>query len=56
MNIREVLDLINDEPRKIYSNGYNTIEYVEPYEVKITNKEGNSVNVLLANWKEFTLK
>jgi hypothetical protein len=52
MNIRKVLDEIDFDPGKAYTNGYNIIKSTAPYEVEITDKEGNSIRMLLANLRE----
>lgn len=50
---RDVIIKLDESPSKKFSNGWNTIESSDDsYEVKITDKEGNSVTVLLSSYKE----
>ena len=53
MLIDKVIKELQDDPRKRFENTWNTIESGDDaYEIKISDKEGNQVTVLLNSYRE----
>lgn len=51
MNIFDVIKAVDNDPRKKFSNGWNTIEHGDDeYEIKVRDKDGNCIVVLLSGY------
>jgi hypothetical protein len=53
MDFLEIVEKVMYDEIKTYTNGYNTIKFgPDEYEATITDSLGNSIIIMLSNWKE----
>lgn len=53
MNIFYMFKELEKDDTKRFTNGWNTIKSGnDSYELVITDKDGNKIEILMSNWKE----